>query len=93
MKYCQHCGQEIHDEAVVCIHCGRSTNLVAEATAKTENDKNSPGLNILSFFIPIAGLILYCTNIKDKPICAKGCGIAALSGFVFNLFIMFIVGV
>lgn len=24
MKYCQHCGGEIHDEAVICIHCGRA---------------------------------------------------------------------
>ncbi len=22
MKYCQHCGAELHDEAVVCLHCG-----------------------------------------------------------------------
>lgn len=22
MKYCTHCGAEIHDEAVICIHCG-----------------------------------------------------------------------
>ena len=24
MKYCQHCGAEIHDEAVICVHCGRN---------------------------------------------------------------------
>ena len=24
MKYCGKCGQEIHDEAVVCVHCGAS---------------------------------------------------------------------
>lgn len=24
MKYCQYCGNELHDEAVVCVKCGRS---------------------------------------------------------------------
>lgn len=24
MKYCVHCGHEIHDEAVICVGCGRS---------------------------------------------------------------------
>ena len=24
MKYCVHCGAEIHDEAIVCVKCGRS---------------------------------------------------------------------
>jgi hypothetical protein len=24
MKYCVHCGAEIHEEAVVCVKCGRS---------------------------------------------------------------------
>ena len=26
MKYCVHCGGEIHQEAVVCVKCGRSVN-------------------------------------------------------------------
>jgi hypothetical protein len=24
MKYCVHCGNEIHDDAVICVKCGRS---------------------------------------------------------------------
>lgn len=24
MKFCQYCGAEVHEEAVVCVHCGRS---------------------------------------------------------------------
>lgn len=24
MKYCQYCGGEVHEEAVICIHCGRT---------------------------------------------------------------------
>lgn len=87
MKYCQHCGQEINDEAVVCIHCGCSTTSSNE-DKKREIDKNSPGLNILSFLIPIVGLILYCINAQEKPLCAKGCGISALTGFILNLLLI-----
>lgn len=28
MKYCVHCGAEIHEEAVVCVKCGRSVESV-----------------------------------------------------------------
>lgn len=48
-------------------------------------DKNSIGLNILSFFIPIVGLVLYLVNRKTSPIKAKGIGIWALVGFIVNV--------
>lgn len=46
-------------------------------------DKRSVGFGILSFFVPLLGLVLYLVW-KDKlPEKAKGCGIAALVGFIF----------
>ena len=47
MKYCQNCGAEINDNAVVCVKCGCSikpVNQVAEV-----NDTVSVGLVILLF--------------------------------------------
>lgn len=40
MKYCVHCGAEIHDEAVVCVKCGCSVEQPVPTPAKqdTEND-------------------------------------------------------
>ena len=35
MKYCEHCGAEIMDEAVVCIKCGCPTEKKSETTAPT----------------------------------------------------------
>ena len=87
MKYCQHCGQEVRENAVVCVHCGCAIGS-ANQTVKNKEDKNSVGLNILSFLIPIVGLILYCINVNDKPIMAKGIGTWALIGFVINLIIL-----
>lgn len=48
-------------------------------------DKNSVGLNILSFFIPIVGLILFLVNLKNSPIKARGIGIWSLVGFIIGL--------
>lgn len=44
-------------------------------------DQNSTGLNVLSFFIPIIGLVLYLTYKSDQPIKASGVGKWALIGF------------
>lgn len=40
MKYCVHCGAEIHDEAVICVKCGCSVEPPVSTPAKqdTEND-------------------------------------------------------
>ena len=63
MKFCQKCGKEIMDEAVVCPGCGCT---VARDITKNEfNDAPDNEYAILSFFIPIIGLILYL--IKKIP--------------------------
>ena len=35
MKYCQKCGQQIHDDAVVCIHCGCSTEGITKKNTES----------------------------------------------------------
>lgn len=45
------------------------------------NDTPSAGLKVLSFFIPLAGLILFVVQSKDTPISAKEYGKWALIGF------------
>ena len=80
MKYCSHCGKELLDEAVVCPGCGC-------AVAKVSNvlDRPSTGLNVLSFFIPLVGLILFIVNNEKMPVRAKAIGTWALVGFIVNL--------
>ena len=53
-------------------------------------DQKSTGLNILSFFIPLVGLILYLTMKDQTPIKAKGCGKAALIGFILGIVASFV---
>ncbi len=57
--YCKFCGKEIADEAVMCPHCG--SMLTARPTpppAAAESNWMAIVGFILSFFIPIAGLVL-----------------------------------
>lgn len=57
-------------------------------TATTNlNDKNSIGFNILAFFIPIAGLILFLFMKKETPKKAKGIGISALVGYILSIIV------
>ena len=38
MKYCSHCGNQILDEAVICVHCGCSTDgRIQSRTSQSDN--------------------------------------------------------
>ncbi|MBQ7355696.1 MAG: hypothetical protein IJW62_09275 [Clostridia bacterium] len=83
MKFCQTCGAQIHDDAVICIHCGC-------AVPQTSQDHFSMGFAVLSFLVPIAGFIIYLCLEDKKPLKANSCKWGALIkiavlAFVFGL--------
>lgn len=80
MKYCAHCGEEIMDEAVVCPHCGCATGSTSAVL-----DEPSTGLNVLSFFIPLVGLILFLVYHDKQPKRAAGVGKWALIGLIVSI--------
>lgn len=49
------------------------------------DDTPSTGLKVLSFFIPLVGLILFCVQNSDKPVSAKAYGKWALIGFITSI--------
>lgn len=59
---------------------------------KEKKEKANPVLVIVSFLIPIIGLIIFIVNKNDKKRTANACGVAALIGFIISL-ILSIVGV
>lgn len=75
MAFCGKCGKEIDDEAVICVHCGCPTGVQAAPAAPTVDMESTAttGEKVLSFLIPIAGIILYCVNKDKKPKAAKTC--------------------
>lgn len=64
-------------EAVICPHCGCQTS---NYKAVQEQDAPSTGLNVLSFFIPLAGLIIYLMDKDRMPQRARAAGKWALIG-------------
>jgi hypothetical protein len=55
------------------------------ASDQNINDKPIPGLQVLSFFIPLIGAIMYFANKDEYPVRAKGIGRATLMGLTYFL--------
>ena len=85
-RFCSHCGKEIHEDAVVCVHCGCSVaGAGGNGAALDPNDAPSTGIVILGFFIPLVGLILYLIWKPTKPQVAASAGKGALIGFILGI--------
>ena len=79
MVHCRNCGALMDENATVCPRCGAPVGSVG-STAEGPDEPDTV-LNVLSFLIPIVGLILYCVNINKFPKKAKTLGKWALIGF------------
>lgn len=81
--YCSTCGNPCNHNAAVCVKCGSTLN--KSKNTVIEDDEPVTGLKVLSLFIPIIGLVLYCVNASNKPKCAKTYGKMALIGFIIGI--------
>ncbi len=90
--FCQKCGKEIMDEAVVCVHCGCAVNnsSTPETTVKENvvEDKANAGLVILSILIPIVGVILWPVKHGKTPKAALTYGLCGIISWVVSFFIL-----
>ena len=86
--FCKNCGKEIDNNAYICPNCGVKVH-DEEAERREQNaqaDSGSKvGWGILSFFIPLVGLILFIVWRNDRPQTAKVCGICALVSFGLSI--------
>lgn len=87
--FCIKCGNEIRDDAVVCIHCGCSTQESKSAATPVaapvaSNDAPSTGIAVLGFFVPLAGFIIWLTTKAAKPKFARSAGKGALIGAIVS---------
>lgn len=97
MMYCYNCGKEVGD-AKFCPYCGvelygehqeghvyqnkNEYEPLHQSPRYREEDASSFGFALLSFFIPIIGLILYIIWNRDYPLKAKSCLKGLIVGFV-----------
>ena len=56
MAFCQACGNEVLDTAVVCMKCGSAVKAALVADGEKWNTGTFTGLVIASFIIPLIGL-------------------------------------
>lgn len=61
--FCKNCGKEIDDKSYVCPYCGIKTD-TDKAEKTDENSGSRAGWGILSFLIPLVGLILFLPGNK-----------------------------
>lgn len=79
LKYCKHCNNEVAVTAVTCPKCGGNVS--------SSTNESYPAEVIISFLIPLIGLILYAVNSNSNPEKAKRVLIAAGWGFGLGILI------
>lgn len=90
--FCKNCGKEIDNQAYVCPHCGVRTERNDGSTADADSGSKA-GWGVLSFFIPLVGLILFLMWKQERPRTAKVCGICALVAVIIEVVVGIIYGV
>lgn len=72
--YCMSCGKSIIDEALFCPFCGNRSDVFIISpqpkqeiiVEKKQEDKVNAGLIILTFFLPLIGIIYGVLRLKDN---------------------------
>ncbi len=74
-KFCTHCGHRVHEEAVVCVHCGCAIESVGAAQAEEKPKNNGMAIAgfVCSFFVPVLGWVFGGIGLaKAKKLDGKG---------------------
>lgn len=96
--YCTGCGVELPDGAAFCPKCGlkneypqMSQSADGIVYAAKQADEANFGFALLSFILPIVGLVLYAVWSDRYPLKAKSCGKGALLGFIGGCLLVFLI--
>ncbi len=88
MKFCSNCGNQIDDNAVICVKCGCAVQQQPQQPMQGYvEDKVSVGLVILAILIPLFGMIYWPVKHRECPNRARACGIAGIVAWVIYLVI------
>ncbi len=102
--FCSKCGKELVNGVCTNRECDNQAYSTATVTPPTmapvqspstpeKPDKSNVGLNILSFFVPIFGIIWYFVKKSERPKEAKGTLKTAIVSIVINLVIAMVLTV
>lgn len=92
---CNRCGKKVDNNSKFCPNCGQevtasnSNNVnnseISNGNMNNDSKKVNVGLVIVSFLIPLVGLILFIVKKDNDKKNAKACGISALIGFILGI--------
>ena len=80
--FCEKCGQEIADDAVVCVHCGCAVNELPVEEEKPQGNGMAIAGFVCSFFVPLLGWIfggIGLSRANKRNGKGKGMSIAAIA--------------
>lgn len=94
--FCKNCGKQIPDNSNFCPKCGvnikSSSNQYTgyQSIKKNQNpdDASSFGYALLSFFIPVAGIVLFIVWNDEYPKRAKSCLNGIITGTVLYVVLL-----
>ena len=87
--FCKTCGANIPEGNGYCPSCGTAVASQTSYSAPNTEDKPNVLMNVLSFFIPLVGIIYYFVKKKEAPIEAKG----ALKWALISIVLGFVGGI
>ncbi len=88
---CRFCNHEIEDDVVICPECGKrleEENPIAKTEIEAEEviqEKVPFSLKLVSFLVPLVGIILYFLKKKDNEREAKACIKAAIISIAISV--------
>ena len=80
--FCKYCGNQLKDDAFVCMQCGCETGLHQRALSHAHADKPSVFDAFLYFFFWIFGFCAYFSHRKNRPLYAYSCLVGSAAGAI-----------
>lgn len=96
-KFCPNCGKKILEVSSSNINQGEPStepevvNSFNQEGINSVEEKTNVWLAILSYFVPIAGLIIFLVKKDKEPKTAKASGICALVSFIINMILIVVI--